>query len=125
MINLESPLFVDILLYAIYALLLLTIGLALWSAVRSTRREGLGEKKSNGIPTRTILIVTVCLLTGALALTYLIADTQPLAINGKPFADVFWLRVSDMLINTSIVLMTIAAVCTVGGLLGIGRKLKR
>lgn len=125
MINFESPLFINILLYAIYALLVLAVGLALWSAFRSMRRQGTGEKRSNGIPSRIILIATVCLLIGALVLTYLLADTHPLLINGKPFADVFWLRTSDMLINTSIFLIAVAGIGTALGLLGIGRKLKR
>lgn len=125
MINFESPLFINILLYAIYALLVLAVGLALWSAFRSMHRQGTGEKRSNGIPSRIILIATVAMLIGALVLTYLLADTHPLLINGKPFADVFWLRTSDMLINTSIFLIVVAGIGTALGLLGIGRKLKR
>ena len=59
-----------------------------------------------------------------LALTYLTGDATPLMSNGKPFDDAFWLRVSDMFINTSIVLIVLAAVAVGFGMSGVSRKLK-
>ena len=40
MINYESPLYIDIVLYTIYALLLAATVLTVWSAVRSLRLQG-------------------------------------------------------------------------------------
>ena len=54
---------------------------------------------------------------------YLLAGTQPLVINGKPFSDTFWLRTSDMFINTSVVLILIAIIGAAIGYSGIMRKM--
>jgi len=86
---------IDAILYIIYALLLVVVVLTLWSALRRVRITPLMIGVSAG------LIVL-------LLLTYFLADTTPLMINGQEYADLFWLRVSDMLIWTSIVLMIVA-----------------
>ena len=101
---------IDVILYTIYILLAVGIGLALWSALRHVR------------VTPLMLGVAAGMLT-ILALTYFLADTTPLTINGRTF-DEFWLRVSDMLIWTSVVLMLIAVLGVVISATGLGRKLK-
>ena len=103
----ESPLFIDIVLYTIYVLLAAAVLLTVWSVVRGFRRCG-GTKVrgyENGVPVRRIAWLTVGVLVVTLVVTWLTASTQPLNINGKTYADVFWLRISDMLINTAIVLI--------------------
>jgi len=123
MIDFESPLFIDILLYAIYAMIAVAIGLSVWSMVRGLRRQGKDEGGSNGIPARRIILITIALLVLTLLLTYLLGGTQPLVINGKPFSDTFWLRSSDMFINTSVVLILIAIIGAAIGYSGIMRKM--
>ena len=56
---------------------------------------------------RRIAWLTAGVLVVTLAVTWLTASTQPLNINGKIYADAFWLRISDMLINTALVLIVI------------------
>lgn len=119
----ESPLFIDVLLTSIYVLLGLALGLTAWSMVRALRLHD-RERLTMGIPAKRIAWGVAALLTATLALTALTADTQPLSINGQPFVDHFWLRVSDMLINTSIVLIIVAVVSVALSTMGIGRKLK-
>ena len=58
-----------------------------------------------------------------LVLTFVLGSTQPLTINGVAFTDAFWLRTSDMLINTSLVLILIAIAAAGFGLSGWARKL--
>ena len=124
MINFESPLFIDILLYVIYAMILVAIGLTVWSGLRSMRRQDKSDTRSNGIPARRIALLTVALLVVTLVVTCLLASTRELLINGKPFGDKFWLRVSDMFINTSIILIIIAIIGAAVGYSGICRKVK-
>ncbi|WP_027454546.1 hypothetical protein [Xylanibacter brevis] len=102
---------IDVILYTIYILLAVGTGLALWSALRHVRVTPLMAGVGAG-------------LLALLALTYLLADTTPLTINGRTFDDVFWLRVSDMLIWTSVVLMLIAALGVIVSTSGLSRKLK-
>ena len=125
MIETATPLYIDLLLYAMYALVLLAIGFTAWSMVRSMRRQGPDNSRSNRIPARRIGVLILALLAASLGLTYLLSDTRMLIINGKPFDDRFWLRVSDMLINTSAILIVVAAVAILIGYSGIVRKLKR
>ena len=96
MIETATPLYIDLLLYAMYALVLLAIGFTAWSMVRSMRRQGPDNSRSNRIPARRIGVLILALLAASLGLTYLLSDTRTLIINGKPFDDRFWLRVSDM-----------------------------
>jgi len=124
MIDFSSPTFVNVLLYCIYALLLMGVALLVWSAVRSVRRNR-GQSVSNGLPVRRIAWGVVALVVVVLGLTCLLANTQPLSINGRTFDDVFWLRTSDMLITTSLVLMGIAVVGVLFGISGWSRKLKK
>ena len=124
MIDFSSPTFVNVLLYCIYALLLMGVALLVWSAVRSVRRNR-GQSVSNGLPVRRIAWGVVALVIVVLGLTCLLANTQPLSINGRTFDDVFWLRTSDMLITTSLVLMGIAVVGVLFGISGWSRKLKK
>ena len=124
MIDFSSPTFVSVLLYGIYALLLSGVVLLVWSAVRSVRRNR-SEAVSNGLPVRRIGWGVVVLVVVVLGLTCLLASTRPLSINGRTFDDVFWLRTSDMLITTSLVLMGIAVIGVLFGVSGWSRKLKK
>ena len=119
----ESPLFIDVLLVSIYVLTALTVGLTAWSMLRALRMHN-SERLTMGIPAKRIAWSVALLLAATLALTALTADTQPLNINGHTFDNSLWLRVSDMLINTSIVLIVVAVVCVALSAFGIGRRLK-
>jgi len=101
MINYESPVFVSLVLYTIYALLLFAAGLTAWSVVRGLRLQG-------RLPHGRVAMGVGLLLVLTLTATWLLASTKPLNVNGKLFADVFWLRTSDMLIGTSVVLIVVA-----------------
>ena len=111
----DSPLFIDIVLYTIYVLLAAAVLLTVWSVVRGFRRSG-GVKVQgceNGVPVRRIAWLTAGVLVVTLAVTWLTASTQPLNINGKTYADAFWLRISDMLINTALVLVVIVSIAVI------------
>ena len=120
----HTPLYVDLLLWLIYLLLIASIGFVIWSTLRSLRLRKGQSTKSNGIVTRIITGATAAVLVLSLLLTYLLGGTQPLMSNGKPFTDTFWLRTSDMFINTSIILVIIAALAVAFGMSGLSRKLK-
>ena len=113
----EQPLFVDLLLWTIYVLLAVATGVMVWSAVRNHSRHS--GKVSLSV------WVAMGLLVATLVLTCVFADTQPLSVNGRVFADTFWLRVTGMLIDSSLVLMVVAALGVVFGVSGLSRHIKR
>ncbi len=119
----ENPTFIDTLLITLYVMLAVVTLLVGWSVVRSLRlREG--EQKEWGFPSKRIAWGVVILLIATLAITALLADTTPLIINGKPYDDPLWLRIGDMLIYSSGVLIVVAMICVAVSSLGLFRKLK-
>lgn len=110
----ESPLFVELLIDSVYLLLLVAAALTVWSALRSLLLRR-GQGSDDRMPPRRIAWGVALLLVLTLAVTALLADTSPLLINGRTFTDVLWLRLSDMFIDTSLVLMTVAVGCLIVG----------
>lgn len=115
--NYESPLYVNIVLYTLYALLLLAGGLTLWSVFRSLHLQAGDARSQNGVHHRCIALLTLALLVLSLLAGWLLGSTEPLTVNGKIYVDHFWLRVSDMLITTTVMLVVVACVSIVVGLI--------
>lgn len=111
MLDTSSPLFIELLLWTIYALLAVAVGITVWSVLRTMKKQGPSERYSNGIAVRRIAWGTAAVLAALLALTFLTGSTEPLVINGRPYSDTFWLRTCDMLINTALALIVIAVIC--------------
>lgn len=110
MINYASPLFVSIVLYVLYALLAAAVVFTLWSVVRSLRLQRGEEASEHGLPSRRLALYVGLLTVAILAATWLLGSSQPITANGHTYDDAFWLRTSDMLIVTPIVLMAVFAV---------------
>ena len=108
MTDLSSPLFVNVLLCSIYLLTVAAVGLTVWSTVRAVRLRGQGGQYENGIPARRIAWGTAILVVVLLAVTFAFGREDPIIINGREYDEAFWLRTSDMLINSSLALIVIA-----------------
>lgn len=107
--NFNAPLFTDVLLVFMLLLTVGACGVAVWSAIRSNKASGGGERVVNNIPVR---MIGRCVAGGtalALVLTFLFGSSAPMKINGADYADTFWLKASDMFVATSL-LMIVAAV---------------
>lgn len=97
--------FLDFIIYAMCALGLATVGLAVWSAAHGLRTR---ERQVDGLAARhtsKVGYVTVALTALLLLGTYLAGSTSPLLSNGQPFTDVSWLKATDMLIYTPLILI--------------------
>lgn len=114
---------IDLLLYLIYGLLTLAAVLTTWSTIRSLLCNR-GEAMEWGVPVRLVGWLIVVGLVVVLVLTFALGDVSPLTINGRTFSDGLWLRVADMLINTSLVLIIVAVAGVLFGVSGLSRKLK-
>jgi hypothetical protein len=105
----SSVVYIDIVLWAVYILLTAAIVAAIWSAVHGVLTH---EKSTDPLASRRTSMIgysTAGLVAFILLLTYLLASTQPVVSNGKPFADAFWLRLTDMFIHTSLLLICLCS----------------
>ena len=119
----ESSWFIDVLLYAIYALLAVAVAVVAWSLAR-TAPQRIGRLRALSVYEWLPGAVALGVFVVTMLLCWAVASTAPLTINGRPYTDAFWLGTADVLINSSLVLILVAALCVGFGASGLGRKIK-
>lgn len=120
----NAPLLTDAVLVFIYVLVAAAVVLAVASAVVGFRRRDRAAAVVNNVPAAKITWGTAALLVGCLAVTFVTGSAEPVLVNGVEYADTFWLKATDMFINTSIVLLVVAVCGVAFGVSGYNRKLK-
>ncbi len=113
--NFNAPLFTDALLVLMLLLTAGAIGVAAWSAIRSGKVSGGGERVVNNIPVRKIGMVVAVGTAVMLLFTFLLASSSPMKINGIYYTDAFWLKASGMFVSTSLVMILVAVATVVYG----------
>ena len=100
-----SPIIADIMLWLMYITIGVAVIMTVVSMARTVRLRTKDEEVVNGVPrTRMAWIVVVAFLL-CLVLTFLLGSSEPVRTNGKLFTDIFWLKVADMFIYTSLILI--------------------
>lgn len=113
--NFNEPLFTNLLMVLMILMVAGGIALVVWSIVHNMKVSGKGESYSNNIPVKKI---GYCVAGGTLAvllLTFLLGSSNPMKINGADFTDAFWLKVSDMFVASSILLIAAAIAAVIYG----------
>ncbi|MBR1502811.1 MAG: hypothetical protein IJ618_02870 [Prevotella sp.] len=103
--NIVSPLFADIMLWLMYLVLTVALGVTAYSVYHTLRNKQKGDDIVNGVPAGKIGWCVAGGLVVCLVVTFLLGSSSPLLVNGQPFTDVFWLKTTDMFIFTSILLI--------------------
>lgn len=108
----NAPLFTDALIVLMWIFLIVGVGLAIYSMIRDYR-SGKSEAVVNGVPVRRIFRFTWIGTLLALLLTFVLGSSTPMLINGEHYADWLWLKLSDMFVITSLLMLVvgIGAVC--------------
>lgn len=119
----NAPRLTDAVLVFIYLTVLAASAAAACSIVRGVKARGKAQRMVNNIPAARITWFTVALLAGCMLITFLLGSAEPVTVNGVEFADTFWLKATDMFINTSTVLLLVAVCGVAYGLSGYNRKL--
>ncbi|MBQ9224368.1 MAG: hypothetical protein IJ166_11700 [Prevotella sp.] len=101
---------IDGLFWLLYIMLALTVVLTLVSVVRAWINRDKTADVQNRIPVARIRYVAIAVLVVCLLLTYVFGSSSPLNINGVQFTDTFWLKLSDMFLNTAFFLIVVAAI---------------
>lgn len=104
----NAPLFTDVLIVLMGVLLIAAIVLAVVSIVDSYRKTTKQESVVNGVPEKKIFRLTWTFTFLLLIVTFLIGSSVPLLVNGEHYADWLWLKVSDMFVDSSIVMLVFA-----------------
>lgn len=109
----DPTLIVDIVLWSVYLLLGASLAATAWSAFHGIRTHERTADPLAARHTAALGSATAALLALTLLMTYLLASTQPVVSNGQPFTDPVWLRLTDMLIYTPLLLICVCSVLVV------------
>lgn len=118
----NAPLLTDMLLGYIYLLLAAAIGVTVYSAVHGIRTKGRQDNTENGVPAARITVATWGITAALLIVTFACASTAPIKVNGHDFTEAVWLRLSDMFIYSSAVMILLAVLAVTFGMSGYSRR---
>ena len=105
----RTELFTSVLLVVIELLILATVALALWSSYKSAKLRREAKKGQVANPTVKIVVGVVAVLWLAYVVVELLLTAEPMMINGKLYDDSLWIHLSDIVLNTAIIMFLIAA----------------
>ena len=117
-----NDILIDIELVVMYVVIIVTTVITIWAAVRSLKLRDLSQNIVNNIPVTKIAYGVAALLIVCLLLTFLLGSSKPIQLGEKLFSDSFWLKISDMFIYTSGILIVVAVGCFLYGISGLNRK---
>ena len=120
----NAPLFTDVLIGLMWLFLVGGIGLAIysmWKDYRGSRSEAV----VNGVPVRRIFRITWIGLLALLVLTFALGSSDPMLINGENYADWLWLKLSDMFVITSLLMLLAGMGAVIFGATRYIRKVKK
>lgn len=124
MANMGGYILAEVMLWLMYAMLFVALMAAVISAVHSMRHRYDSIAASNRVPRKYIAWGVTGFTILLLLITCLAGSSQPLIINGISYTDRFWLKATDGLIVSSVILIVVAACFVIYGMSGINRKLK-
>ena len=120
----NAPLFTDVLIGLMWLFLVGGIGLAIysmWKDYRGSRSVAV----VNGVPVRRIFRITWIGLLALLVLTFALGSSAPMLINGENYADWLWLKLSDMFVITSLLMLLAGMGAVIFGATRYIRKVKK
>lgn len=100
-----SAFWADVMLWLMYFMLvasLVVTGLSVWKTLRMRTKD---DEVVNGVPQTRIAWTTAGCFVVCLVVTWLLGSSTPLTTNGEVFASKFWLKMTDMFIYTSVILI--------------------
>lgn len=113
----NAPLFTDAVIVFMLLLTVVAICVMSWSIWRNIKTRGKDQRIENNIQIKRNAYVVALGTALALALTFLLGSSSLLRINGKEYADGFWLKTADMFIFTTALLLMVAIGAVVYGMI--------
>ncbi len=100
-----SPFFADVMLGLMYLMVVAALVVTAYSVWHGMRTRRKGDDIINGVPAGRIGWCVAIGFVACLVLTFFLGSSAPIVTNGTRFTDVFWLKLTDMFIYTSILLI--------------------
>lgn len=100
-----SPFLADLMLGLMYLMLAAALLVTAYSVWHTLRHRQKGDDVINGVPAGRIGWCVVIAVVLCMVVTFLLGSSSPVVTNGQLFTDAFWLRLTDMFIYTSILLI--------------------
>ncbi|MBQ8442921.1 MAG: hypothetical protein IJX29_06140 [Bacteroides sp.] len=117
--GLVEPQYTDALLYLKYALVAITIILAVGAGLVQFCAS-LKDDPKGAIKT----VIALILVIGLVVVCYGMGSTESVMVNGEPYNDAMWLKVTDMFLYSMYALGVIATIATIVNMSGIFKKNK-
>lgn len=105
----------DILIWTTVALLVIAAGVAVASKLMSMRKNK-ASRIVNGIRAKLVTWIATGGTVAILLITFFAFPANSLTINGNPFTETVWLRMTNMCVATSFVLLIVAVVALIIGM---------
>lgn len=118
----NAPLLTDVLLWFVYALVAVTLILVLVSVAYGFKTRSDDSGRTNGVPAARIFYLSLALPVVCMVVTFALSSDEPLTVNGQQYTSAIWLRLTDMFINTSLILIAVAVAAVAYGLLGLNLR---
>lgn len=115
--GLTEPQYTDALIYLKYALVAITVALAVLAGLAQFV-SSLKDNPKGAVKT----VVALIALVAVVAISYGMGSAEPIMVNGEPYNDTFWLKVTDMFIYSMYILGVIAAVAALINMTGIFKR---
>ena len=113
--NYNAPALTDLVLLLMLLLVVGTIGVTAWAAWTALKKRDKSKAWDNNVPVRRISYLVILGVLLLMVLAFLLGSSSTMFVNGKPYADAFWLKTADMFIISCIVLLIVAAVVVIFG----------
>lgn len=111
----NAPLLTDLLTGFMATLTVACAAVSLWSMARGVSNMSREDHIVNNIHLMRLRLCTAAATALLLIATFALGGGEVYA-NGTPYSDSFWLRCADMLVNTSMVMVTAAIAAVMFGL---------
>ena len=108
----NAPLMTDAVIWLMVLLLIVLLCLVAWSYLMSHKKRKKNDSQHH-IPARKLSRGIGFMTLILLVLSFVFGSTSAIKVNNEMYDSSFWLKTSDMLIFTSLVLMFIAATAIV------------
>ncbi|MCI7787240.1 MAG: hypothetical protein MR489_06570 [Prevotella sp.] len=111
--DINAPLFTGAVIWFMLATTAIAAAVCVVSGVKTTRINRHKKQAENGVPARRIATTVTLATIAVMAATFTLIPATPITANSTAYTDGFWLRATEMFVDTSLLLL-VAAVAAMG-----------